>query len=113
MAQLKIIYWYDIPGQVVIRKGRRSTRLRLSHRFADAIKRSSFRIKKQGKDALFDPWNTVNQECSGEITEQAELLVQWLEREYSDAVLDKLIHACGIDESRSGGPWRSSYVQCA
>jgi len=95
MAKLKIVYWHDIPGQVVVRQGRGNTRYRLSRRFAKAIERASYRVKKQGKDALFDPWHSVEQSFSGDVTQQAEALVKRLEIEYSDSVLDKLIRARG------------------
>lgn len=101
MSQLKIVYWFDIPGQVVARKGRKNIRLRLSSRFAAAIERASYRLKKQGKDALFEPWHSVEQTFSGEVSEQAELLVDRLENEYSDEVLERLIRASGNDEYKS------------
>jgi hypothetical protein len=101
MAKLKIVYWNDIPGQVVVREGRRSTRIRLSARFMKAIARASARLKKQNKDALFEPWRDVDQPFTGDIKEQAKILVRHLEEEYSEAVLDKLIRASGKDDSRS------------
>ena len=101
MAKLKIVYWNDIPGQVVVREGRRSTRIRLSPRFMKAIERASYRLKKQHKDAFFDPWHDVDQPFNGDIREQAKILVNQLEEQYSEAVLDKLIRASGIDESRT------------
>jgi len=100
MAKLKIVYWNDIPGQVVVREGRRSTRIRLSPRFMKAIARASSRLKKQNKDALFEPWRDVDQPFTGDIKEQAKNLVRQLEEEYSEAVLDKLIRTSGKDESR-------------
>ena len=101
MAKLKIVYWNDIPGQIVVREGRRSTRIRLSPRFMKAIERASYRLKKQNKDAFFDPWHDVDQPFDGDIREQAKILVNQLEEQYSEAVLDKLIRASGIDESRT------------
>ena len=101
MAKLKIVYWNDIPGQVVVREGRRNTRMRLSPRFMKAIERASYRLKKQHKDAYFDPWHDVDQPFEGDIREQAEILVRQLEEQYSEAVLDKLIRASGKDESRT------------
>ena len=64
MAQLKIVFWRDIPGQVVIRRGRRSTRLRLPPRFSRAIERAAYRLKKKQQDALFEPWHDVAQPFS-------------------------------------------------
>ena len=100
MAKLKIVYWNDIPGQIVVREGGRSTRLRLSPRFMKAIERAAYRLKKQDKDALFDPWHDVDQPFNGDIREQAKILLGQLEEQYSEAVLDKLIRASGKDESR-------------
>jgi hypothetical protein len=101
VAKLKIVYWNDIPGQIVVREGRRSTRIRLSPRFMKAIERASYRLKKQNKDAFFDPWHDVDQPFDGDIREQAKILLRQLEEQYSEAVLDKLIRASGIDESRT------------
>ena len=102
MAQLKIVYWRDIPGQVVYKENRRNTRLRLSRRFMKAIERAAYRLKKQNKDALFEPWHDVAQVvCGGNVREQAEQLVRQLEEQYSEAVLDELIRASGKAETRS------------
>ena len=100
MAKLKIVYWNDIPGQIVVRVGGRSTRIRLSPRFMKAIERAAYRLKKQDKDALFDPWHDVEQPFNGDIREQAKILLGQLEEQYSEEVLDKLIRASGKDESR-------------
>jgi hypothetical protein len=100
VAKLKIVYWNDIPGQVVVRMGRRSTRLRLAPRFMKAIERAAYRLKKQQQDAFFDPWHDIDQPFNGDIREQAEMLVLQLEEQYSEAVLDKLIRASGKDEFR-------------
>ena len=101
MAKIKIVYWRDIPGQVVVREGRGSTRLRLPARFMKAIERAAYRLKKHQQDALFEPWHDVEQSFSGNAREQANILVQQLEEYYSEAVLDKLIRASGKDETRS------------
>ncbi|MFV2032435.1 MAG: virulence factor [Gammaproteobacteria bacterium] len=104
MAKLKIVYWRDIPGQVVVREGRRNTRLRLPARFMKAIERAAYRLKKHQKDALFEPWHDVEQPFNGDVREQADKLVQRLKEQYSDAVLDKLIRASGKDETRTLNP---------
>ncbi|MDH3221134.1 MAG: virulence factor [Gammaproteobacteria bacterium] len=101
MAQLKIVYWRDIPGQVVIREGGRSTRLRLPPRFMRAIERAAYRLKKKQQDALFEPWHDVAQPVDGsDIRLQARQLVQQLETRYTEEALENLIRASGVDESR-------------
>ncbi|MFT5219845.1 MAG: DNA-binding transcriptional regulator PaaX [Planctomycetota bacterium] len=101
MAQLKIVYWRDIPGQVVVRKAGRSTRIRLSAKFMRAIERAAYRLKKKEKDALFEPWHDVNQPFNGNVSEQADVLVKHLEEHYTDDFLELLIRASGIDETRA------------
>ena len=100
MAKLKIVFWRDIPSQVVIREGRRSTRLRLSPRFMQAIERAAYRLKKKQPDALFAPWHDVSQPFAGDVRQEAQQLLQHLEQHYTDEVLETLIRADGIDENR-------------
>ena len=101
MAKLKVVYWRDIPSQVVIREGGRSTRLRLSPRFMRAIERAAYRLKKKQKDALFEPWRDVAQPFAGDVRQQAQQLLQHLEQHYTDEVLETLIRASGVDEDRA------------
>ena len=100
MAQLKVVYWRDIPGRVVVREGRRSTRLNLSPRFMHAIGRAAYRLKKKQQDAMFEPWHDVAQPINGDVQQQAKLLVRHLEEQYTEEVLETLIKASGIDEDR-------------
>ena len=100
MAQLRIVYWRDIPGRVVIREGRRSTRLNLSARFMHAIERAAYRLKKKQADAMFEPWHDVAQTVDGDIHLQARSLVQQFEEQYTQEVLETLIRASGVDETR-------------
>jgi hypothetical protein len=100
VAQLKVIYWRDIPGRVVIREGRNSTRLNLSARFMHAIERATYRLKKKQADAMFEPWHDVDQLVDGDVRLQARALVQQLEEQYTQEVLEALIRASGVDETR-------------
>ena len=100
MSQLKVVFWRDIPGQVVYRDGGRNRRLRLSPRFFRAIERATYRLRKTGEDALFDPWHDVAQPVDGDVREQAAQLVQQLELEYTDDILDSLVRSRGLDQAR-------------
>ena len=66
-----------------------------------AIERASYRLKKTQQDAMFEPWHDVSQPCADDVTEQARLLVQQLEQHYTEEVLETLIRASGVDETRS------------
>jgi len=100
VAQLKVVYWRDIPGRVVIREGRRSSRLNLSARFMHAIERAAYRLKKKQKDAMFEHWRDVDQPINGDVREQARSLLLHIEQHYTEEVLETLIRASGVDESR-------------
>ena len=100
MAQLRVVYWRDIPGRVVVRQGRNSTRLNLSARFMHAIERAAYRLKKKQADAMFEPWRDVDQTVDGDVHQQAKTLVRQLEEQYTQEVLETLIKASGIDENR-------------
>jgi len=100
VAQLKVVYWRDIPGRIVIREGRRSTRLRLSVRFMKAIERAAYRLKKKQQDALVEPWRDVSQPINGDVHQQAQALLRHIEEQYTEEVLETLIRASGLDESR-------------
>ena len=100
MAQLRVVYWRDIPGRVVVRQGRNSTRLNLSARFMHAIERAAYRLKKKQTDAMFEPWHDVDQAVDGDVHQQAKTLVRQLEEQYTQEVLETLIRASGIDENR-------------
>ena len=103
MAKLKLVCWRDIPGQVVIRQGRRSTRMRLSGKFLRAIERASYRLKKQQADAFFEPWHDIEQPFKGEIGEAAKELVAQLEEHYSDDVRPVLLQPKHWSEARIHG----------
>ncbi len=100
MAKLKLVYWRDIPSQVVIREGRRNTRLRLPPRFSRAIERAAYRLKKTEANALFEPWHDVEQPFDGDVREQAKVLLARLEQDYTEEVLENLIRSRGVDEAR-------------
>ena len=39
MAEVTIVYWRDIPAQVIVGQGRRASKVQLSERFEQAIDR--------------------------------------------------------------------------
>ena len=43
MAEVTIVYWRDMPAQVIVGKGRRGTKLPLPERFEQAIDRAAMK----------------------------------------------------------------------
>ncbi len=50
MPEVTIVYWRDIPAQVIVGKGRRGAKRPLPERFEQAIDRTAMRIGAQGSD---------------------------------------------------------------
>lgn len=63
MAAVTIVYWRDIPAQVIVGAGRRAAKLPLAERFEQAIDRCAMRIGASDADAYLSEWRKV---ASGE-----------------------------------------------
>jgi len=51
MAAVTIVYWRDIPAQVIVGKGRRGTKAALPERFEQAIDRAAMKAGAKDDDA--------------------------------------------------------------
>ena len=51
MPKLITGYWRDIPSQVIAKKGRTASKVRLGQRFQEAIDRAAMRAGKGSSDA--------------------------------------------------------------
>ena len=51
MPDVTIVYWRDIPAQVIVGKGRRGSKIQLTERFEQAIDRVAMRIGAAETDA--------------------------------------------------------------
>ncbi len=56
MPGLTIVYWRDIPAQVMVGKGRRAVRRELPARFAEAIDRAAMKSGAHGTDDYLADW---------------------------------------------------------
>ncbi len=66
MAERVIIYWRDIPAQVVVRSGRRAERRELPERFIQAIDRCAMSVGARDSDAYLAEWRRGEPELVGE-----------------------------------------------
>ena len=48
MAKLIVISWRDVPAQVLVKSGRETAKVQLSHRFQEAVDRAAMRAGKAG-----------------------------------------------------------------
>jgi Virulence factor len=103
VAQLIIISWRDIPAQVIVKRGRETAKVQLSHRFQEAVDRAAMRAGKGSSDAYLADWKrSAPHACGDELKAVAEAEAAALESRYSDEDLERMIRAKGIDEQPKG-----------
>ncbi len=56
MAQLTIVYWRDIPAQVIVKAGRQAAKRQLDERFEKAIDRAAMRADLKDTDSYLSEW---------------------------------------------------------
>ncbi|MBM3571560.1 MAG: hypothetical protein FJX52_04230 [Alphaproteobacteria bacterium] len=95
MADLTIVYWRDIPAQVIVKRGRQTAKRQLDQRFEKAIDRAAMRAGLRDSDAYLGEWRRADPIPVGDDLEaEAAAAVSRLETEFDDAKLASLI-ACG------------------
>ncbi len=56
MAKLTVVYWRDIPAQVIVKQGRTSAKRQLPERFEQAIDRCAMKVGARDADAYLAEW---------------------------------------------------------
>jgi len=100
MTDLTVVYWRDIPAQVIAGSGRKATRRQLSDRFQEAIDRAAMCTGAHGTDAYLADWRRGEPAaCNGDVAAEIEAMAAALERDYDDARLARLVAAGGRQDS--------------
>ena len=96
MAEVTIVYWRDIPAQVIVGKGRRGAKAPLPERFEQAIDRAAMKVGARDTDAYLSEWRKVaSGEADGADDEAARATAEKLDRDYTDDRLRALIENDG------------------
>lgn len=96
MAQLTVVYWRDIPAQVIVKAGRKNAKIQLTERFEKAIDRAAMRAKLHGSDAYLEEWRRgAPSPCGEDLEAEASAAAARLENEYDDSRLADLVAAGG------------------
>lgn len=100
MVKKVLVYWRDIPAQVVVQRGRERHKVLLSSRFQKAIDRAAMRAGKGTSDAYLAEWRRVSSRFdSGEdLGEIADREVQQFEKNFPDEHLLQLIRDHGTEK---------------
>ncbi|MCV6824266.1 MULTISPECIES: virulence factor [Halocynthiibacter] len=92
MAKVTIVYWRDIPAQVIAGKGRRGVKIQLSERFEQAIDRAAMASGAAETDAYLAEWRKADPvEVEGSDQEAATATAERLETEFDKTRLIELI----------------------
>ena len=98
MASMTIIYWRDIPAQVVVKQGRTTAKVQLSHRFQEAVDRAAMRAGRGSSDAYLADWKRSDpRPCGDDLQAEADAEAARIEASFTDADLDRLIRAKGLN----------------
>jgi hypothetical protein len=100
MASLTVIWWRDIPAQVLAREGRRASKVQLHPRFQVAIDKAASRAGKRAYGEYIEEWRKVARECGEDLEAEVNAEVERLERDYDKHRLAELIQTGGV----AGGP---------
>ena len=96
MPEVTIVYWRDIPAQVIVGKGRRGSKVQLSERFEQAIDRCAMKVGARDTDSYLAEWRkAAPYEVEGDQDEIAKAEAARLEAEFDTARLKALIDAEG------------------
>lgn len=96
MANCIIVYWRDIPAQVIVKKGRTTAKRELSLRFTEAIDMCAMRTGAAETDEYLAEWRRADPvEVSDDLEAEAEKAAVDLEAAYDKERLVALVKAGG------------------
>ncbi|GAA4229581.1 virulence factor [Sagittula sp. NFXS13] len=91
-SDLTIVYWRDIPAQVIVGKGRRGAKVQLAERFEQAIDRAAMKTGAAGTDDYLAEWRkAVDGKVDGDPMEAAQAAAARIEAEYDTDRIKTLI----------------------
>lgn len=92
MVDVTVVYWRDIPAQVIVGKGRRGAKKQLPERFEQAIDRAAMKTGAAGTDAYLAEWRkAAPYQAEGDPSEVAEAEAARLDDEYDQERIKALI----------------------
>ena len=92
MPDVTIVYWRDIPAQVIVGKGRRGAKKPLTERFEQAIDRAAMKVGASDTDAYLAEWRKGKPyPVEGEPAAIVEQEVARLEAEFDQERIKALI----------------------
>lgn len=100
-ATLTVIWWRDIPAQVVAKEGRRTHKIVLHPRFQVAIDRAAMQAGKRAAGDYIEEWHREARPCGDDLETEAKDEAARLQGHYTREVLARFIAAGGVDIDRT------------
>ena len=98
MAKLTVVYWRDIPAQVIVKAGRQTAKRQLTERFEKAIDRAAMRAKLRDTDSYLAEWRRAAPlDCGDDLEAEAAAAAERLEAQFDDARLAALVASGGTN----------------
>ncbi len=98
MAKLTVVYWRDIPAQVIVKAGRKNAKRQLDERFEKAIDRAAMRAKLRDSDSYLEHWRrAAPSDVSEDLEAEAANAAEALETAYDDERLKELVANGGLE----------------
>ena len=96
MPDVVVVFWRDIPAQVIVGKGRAASKVKLTERFEQAIDRCAMKTGARDADAYLAEWRkAAPYPVEGDQAEVAASEAARIEAEFDTARLKTLIDADG------------------
>ncbi|MCH2165096.1 MAG: virulence factor [Marinovum sp.] len=92
MVDVTIVYWRDIPAQVIVGKGRRGAKRPLPERFEQAIDRAAMKVGAADTDAYLAEWRKADAyRVEGDAESVADAEAARIDQEYDKERIKTLI----------------------
>jgi hypothetical protein len=99
MATLTVVYWRDIPAQVIAKVGRQSAKRVLPERFETAIDRAAMRAGLRDTDSYLAEWRRSDPTpCGDDLDAVAAETAARIEAEYDDDRVHRLVLNGGLEQ---------------
>ena len=96
MPDVVVVFWRDIPAQVIVGKGRAASKVKLTERFEQAIDRCAMKIGARDADSYLAEWRkAAPYPVEGDQAEVAASEAARIEAEFDTVRLKTLIDADG------------------
>lgn len=98
MAQKTVVFWRDIPAQILVKRGRKSARREMPPAFMEAIDACAMRIGAKDSDAYMAEWRRSDpEEVSDDLEGEADAALSELTSAYPRDRLKTLLAQGGRD----------------